>query len=69
MYKQGFSRNFVYAFLQKCRRGSSILRRAFLRSGNWNNGDNAGPFTLNLNNAPSNTNNNIGFRCARFSDF
>ncbi|MDC1174850.1 LysM domain-containing protein, partial [Bacteriovoracaceae bacterium] len=28
---------------------------------NWNNGTNAGAFTLNLNNAPSNT--NIGFRC------
>jgi len=36
---------------------------AFLRGGNWNNGANAGAFTLNLNNAPSNTNTNIGFRC------
>ena len=40
---------------------------AFLRGGNWNNGANAGAFTLNLNNAPTNTNNNIGFRCARYS--
>jgi hypothetical protein len=32
--------------------------------GNWNNGSNDGRFALNLNNAPSNTNNNIGFRCA-----
>ena len=40
---------------------------AFLRGGNWNNGANAGAFTLNLNNAPGNTNNNIGFRCARYS--
>lgn len=35
----------------------------FLRGGNWNNGANTGSFTLNLNNTPSNTNTNIGFRC------
>jgi len=35
-----------------------------LRGGNWNNGANAGVFNLNLNNAPENRNNNIGFRCA-----
>ncbi len=40
---------------------------AFLRGGNWNNDTNAGVETLNLNNAPGNTNNNIGFRCARYS--
>ena len=38
-------------------------QRAVLRGGNWNNGANAGPFCANLNNAPSNVNNNIGFRC------
>jgi len=37
---------------------------AFIRGGNWNNGANAGAFTLNLNNAPENSNTNIGFRCA-----
>jgi len=37
---------------------------AFKREGNWNNGANAGVFTLNLNNTPGNQNNNIGFRCA-----
>jgi hypothetical protein len=37
----------------------------FIRSGNWNNASDAGVFTLNLNNAPSNVNPNIGFRCAR----
>lgn len=37
---------------------------AFLRGGNWNNETNAGAFALNLNNSPTNTNNNIGFRCA-----
>lgn len=42
--------------------------RAFQRGGNWNNGSNAGVFTLNLNNAPSNTNTNIGFRVARDSN-
>jgi len=39
--------------------------RAFLRGGNWNNGGNAGVLNLNLNNAPSNTNTNIGFRVSR----
>jgi retron-type reverse transcriptase len=33
------------------------------RGGNWNNGANAGPFCSNLNNDPSDVNNNIGFRC------
>ena len=37
--------------------------RAVQRGGNWNNGANAGPFYTNLNNAPDNTNTNIGFRC------
>lgn len=39
----------------------------FIRGGNWNNGANDGAFTLNLNNAPSNSNTNIGFRCARYA--
>lgn len=48
-------------------RGSHLaLARAFLRGGNWDNTSNAGVFTLNLNNAPTNTNSNIGFRCARY---
>jgi formylglycine-generating enzyme required for sulfatase activity len=38
---------------------------AVLRGGNWNNGDNAGVFNANLNNGPSNSNNNVGFRCVR----
>lgn len=39
--------------------------RAALRGGNWNNGSNArAGFALNLNNPPSNTNINIGFRAA-----
>ena len=38
---------------------------ALLRGGNFNNGTNAGPLTVNGNNEPSNSNNNIGFRCAR----
>lgn len=41
-----------------------ICAVGFIRGGNWNNGANTGAFTLNLNNAPSNTNTNIGFRCA-----
>jgi len=42
---------------------------AFIRGGNWDNTTNAGAFTLNLNNAPANSNTNIGFRCVRFSGF
>jgi retron-type reverse transcriptase len=38
-------------------------KHTVLRGGNWNNGANDGPFCVNLNNAPSNVNNNIGFRC------
>lgn len=29
-------------------------------SGNWNNGDNAGPFQFNVNYATSNSNSNLG---------
>ncbi|RGE05699.1 hypothetical protein DW826_12365 [Clostridium sp. AM34-11AC] len=35
-----------------------------IAGGNWNNGANAGVFNLNLNNARSNSNSNIGFRSA-----
>ncbi|NJO37227.1 MAG: hypothetical protein HC871_05905 [Rhizobiales bacterium] len=38
---------------------------ALIRGGNFNNGTNAGVFAVNGNNNPSNSNNNIGFRCAR----
>jgi len=37
--------------------------RAVQRGGNANNGANAGVFSMNLNNDPSNSNRNIGFRC------
>ena len=36
-----------------------------IRGGNWDNGANAGVFAFNANNAPSNANDNIGFRCGR----
>ena len=39
--------------------------RGFLRGGSWGNGSGVGLVVLNLLNAPSNTNNVIGFRCAR----
>ena len=48
--------------------GGLSLRRAFQRGGNWNNTTNAGVFALNLNNTPTNTNTNIGFRVARSFD-
>lgn len=38
--------------------------RFVYRGGNWNNGANAGVFSLNGNNARSNRNWNIGFRAA-----
>lgn len=41
-----------------------MLERLPIRGGNWNNGSQAGVFALNLNNARSNTNTNIGFRPA-----
>jgi len=40
------------------------VKRLPIRGGNWNNGSNAGVFSLNLNNLRSNVNNNIGFRVA-----
>ncbi len=46
--------------------GCGLHNGAFIRSGNWNNGSNDGPFTLNLNWNTGNTNNNVGFRCARY---
>ncbi len=39
----------------------------FLRGDNWNNGSNDGAFALNLNWGTGNTNDNVGFRCARYS--
>ncbi len=51
------------------REGMRLVKIAagFIRGGNWNNGANDGAFTLNLNNAPSNSNTNIGFRCSRYA--
>ena len=46
----------------------SRLVRAAKRGGNWNNGANCSLACLNLNNAPSNTNTNIGFRGIPFAD-
>jgi len=38
------------------------MKRIPIVGGNWNNGANAGVFSLNLNNARSNVNNSIGAR-------
>jgi formylglycine-generating enzyme required for sulfatase activity len=38
---------------------------ALIRGGSFVNGTSAGPLTVNGNNQPSNSNNNIGFRCGR----
>lgn len=45
-------------------RTANELKRLPIRGGNWNNGSNAGLAALNLNNARSNVNSNIGFRPA-----
>jgi len=42
-----------------------IYLRAAIRGGNWNNGTQAGVFALNVNNSPSNVNNNISLRVAK----
>lgn len=51
------------------REGVRLIQTAagFIRGGNWSNGATDGAFTLNLNNAPSNSNTNIGFRCSRYA--
>jgi hypothetical protein len=36
--------------------------QGYLRGGNWGNAGNAGVWALNLNNARSNVNANVGFR-------
>jgi RNA-directed DNA polymerase len=45
-------------------RGRHGLRQPIRYGGSWNNGRNAGPFHLNLNDHRSNANPNIGFRPA-----
>jgi len=47
--------------------GWIVINSAVIRGGNWNNGANEGPFSANLNNGPTDTNNNIGFRCCNSS--
>ncbi len=46
----------------------SHKKRAARRGGNFNNGANCSLASLNLNNAPSNVNTNIGFRGIPFAD-
>ena len=38
-----------------------------ISGGNWNNGSNAGVWTLNLNNTRTNSNINVGLRADSFS--
>ncbi len=37
-----------------------------ISGGNWNNTTNAGVWYLNMNNNRTNSNNNVGFRCADY---
>ena len=46
----------------------AVKKRAAKRGGNFNNGAYCSLVALNLNNAPSNTNTNIGFRGIPFAD-
>ena len=41
-----------------------VFERLAFRGGTWNNGANAGVFTLNGNNPRSNSDANVGFRSA-----
>ena len=45
--------------------GCTTNGNGLLRGAAWNAGVNAGAFTMNFNNATSNSNTNIGFRCVR----
>lgn len=45
-------------------KGLNLNARGLIVGGNWNNGSNNGRWASNFNNTPTNTNNNIGFRCA-----
>lgn len=46
-------------------KGFALLAvRGVLLGGNWNNGTNNGRWASNWNNSATNTNNNIGARCA-----
>jgi len=45
---------------------SDASLRGFFRGGSWNNSSNAGVLTLNLNNSPSGTNTNVGFRVSQW---
>ncbi len=53
----------VYTYGTGGNQGTTV----FIRGGNWNNGTNDGAFTLNLNWDTTNTNNNVGLRCARYT--
>ena len=39
-----------------------------IAGGNWNNGSNAGVWTLNVNNSRANSNNNVGSRAVIWSN-
>lgn len=43
------------------RRGSRLNMLCVISGANWNNGSNAGPWAVNLNNNRTNSNNNVGF--------
>lgn len=46
-----------------------LIVRAAIRGGNFNNAGNAGVFSLNVNNSPSNSNYNISCRACKAQDF
>ena len=58
------ARDWLHYRIMEEKRTAISLKRLPIRGGNWNNGSNAGLAALNLNNARSNVNSNIGFRPA-----
>ena len=58
------ARDWLHYRIMEEKRTAISLKWLPIRGGNWNNGSNAGLAALNLNNARSNSNTNIGFRPA-----
>ena len=59
-YIRNFRKRGVFISLHDC----SSFESGLVVGGTWNNSSNNGRWASNWNNAPSNTNNSIGLRCA-----
>ena len=54
--------SFLVKWLNICIAKNKFITHCCITGANWNNGSNAGPFYLNVNNAVSNSNSNISAR-------